>query len=133
MPDPQNRENGFINWVADGERSWSLNAGAVGPDATVNISQRLISEEPMALVFNLGLSKSFQSLNWPTLNFPAKLYFDYVRVYQRKGSMNIGCDPASHPTANYINDHLGAYSNVNFTTWAEAGFTYPKNSLTSTC
>jgi len=133
MPDPENRPNGFINWVAGGERVWGYTGATVGPDANVNISQRLISEEPMALVLNLGLSKSFQSLNWPTLQFPAHLRFDYVRVYQRKDSQNIGCDPSSHPTANYINSHMGAYTNVNYTNWQEAGYTYPKNSLVDQC
>lgn len=42
--------------------------------------------------------------------FPAELRFDYVRVYQRKGSTNIGCDPSAYPTAKYINDHLDAYT-----------------------
>ena len=41
--------------------------------------------------------------------FPAELRFDYVRVYQRKGSKNIGCDPAAYPTADYINAHIDAY------------------------
>ena len=27
---------------------------------------------------------------------------DYVRVYQRNGETNIGCDPKDYPTADYI-------------------------------
>jgi hypothetical protein len=29
---------------------------------------------------------------------------EYVRVYQREGETKLGCDPADHPTAQYINE-----------------------------
>ena len=41
--------------------------------------------------------------------FPSEYLIDYVRVYQRKDEVNIGCDPDDFPTAKYINDHLEAY------------------------
>jgi len=41
--------------------------------------------------------------------FPSEYLIDYVRVYQRKDQVNIGCDPQEFPTAKYINDHLEAY------------------------
>jgi len=41
--------------------------------------------------------------------FPSEYLIDYVRVYQRKDEVNIGCDPSDFPTAKYINDHLEAY------------------------
>jgi len=41
--------------------------------------------------------------------FPSEYLIDYVRVYQRKDEVNIGCDPHDFPTAKYINDHLEAY------------------------
>ena len=56
------------------------------------------------------MSSGFQTVDLTTLNFPAELLVDYVRVYQRKGQQNIGCDPAARPTAQYINDHLSAYT-----------------------
>ena len=37
----------------------------------------------------------------------------------------MGCDPADHPTAQYIADHANAYSNPNLTTWAQAGYEFP--------
>ena len=80
-----------------------------------------------------------------TLLFPAELKIDYVRVYQKKGSTNVGCDPKNYPTADYINNHLDAYQSkllivssaslyvltriaidVNMSTWK---WTKPKNSL----
>jgi hypothetical protein len=37
----------------------------------------------------------------------------------------MGCDPADHPTAQYIADHANAYANPNLTTWAQAGYEFP--------
>ena len=58
MPDPQQREAAFINWVGGGQRTWGLTGQAIGADSTVMIGQRLVSEEPMAMVLNLGLSST---------------------------------------------------------------------------
>ena len=41
--------------------------------------------------------------------FPGEMLVDYVRVYQRKDAINIGCDPKDYPTKKYIDDHLEAY------------------------
>ena len=46
------------------------------------------------------------------MTFPAEMIIDYVRVYQRKDSQNIGCDPEDHPTMDYINNHHVAYSSL---------------------
>jgi hypothetical protein len=48
--DPNDREAGRITWVSDGEKSWEMLAGSTGPNARTEIGQRLISEEPMAMV-----------------------------------------------------------------------------------
>lgn len=44
--------------------------------------------------------------------FPAIMQIDYVRVYQRSDSINVGCDPEGYPTADYINNHLEAYNST---------------------
>jgi beta-glucan synthesis-associated protein KRE6 len=44
------------------------------------------------------------------MEFPAQMLIDYVRVYQRKGQTNIGCDPKDYPTADYIARHPEAYN-----------------------
>lgn len=46
---PQNRDEGFINWVAD-QPVFRVDANVFGADSTVNISRRLISEEPMVRI-----------------------------------------------------------------------------------
>ncbi|KAF8639593.1 hypothetical protein AX14_010040 [Amanita brunnescens Koide BX004] len=98
-----------------------------GPDGS-QVGQRLIPEEPMSIILNLGISPNWQTIDLATMIFPAELRFDYVRVYQRKGSTNIGCDPKAYPTADYINNHIEAYMNANLTTWQ---WPTPKNSAFS--
>ena len=58
--DPNNRQNGFINWQVDGQQTSSLYAPSVGPDQGTGgsgVGQRLIPEEPMAIILNLGISR----------------------------------------------------------------------------
>ncbi|KJA16007.1 glycoside hydrolase family 16 protein [Hypholoma sublateritium FD-334 SS-4] len=131
--DPNDRSAGEITWQVDGEKSHQVTAAAVAgdplPDGT-GISQRLISEEPMSIVLNLGLSQNWQNITLSTMIFPAEMKFDYVRVYQRKGQTNVGCDPSNYPTADYIANHPVAYSNPNGTTWP---YQKPKNSMYDGC
>ncbi|KDQ22034.1 glycoside hydrolase family 16 protein, partial [Pleurotus ostreatus PC15] len=68
-----------------------------GPDGS-GVGQRLIPEEPMSIVLNLGISPNWQTIDFSTLIFPAEMLVDYVRVYQRKGAINVGCSPKDYPT-----------------------------------
>ncbi|EMD31407.1 glycoside hydrolase family 16 protein [Gelatoporia subvermispora B] len=132
--DPSNRDEGYITWFADGQESWTMTAATIGPDTTVNISSRIVPEEPVYIIMNLGMSPSFQHQDFMHLQFPSKMYVDYVRVYQRddvKGGVT--CEPSSYPTQDYINNHLNAYSNPNLTTWDQAGYTFPRNSQYDGC
>ncbi|KAI0647690.1 glycoside hydrolase family 16 protein [Trametes meyenii] len=132
--DPKNRDDGYVTWYADGSPSWKMTADTIGADTTTEISQRLVPEEPMYIIMNLGMSPGFQHQDFKHLTFPVKMYIDYVRVYQREGvSEGATCDPSSHPTANYINNHLNAYTNPNLTTWDQAGYTFPRNSKYDGC
>ncbi|KAF7322099.1 GH16 domain-containing protein [Mycena kentingensis (nom. inval.)] len=127
--DPARRDAGYVNWYAQGRRTWGITAAAIGPDSVSGVGQRLISEEPMYLILNLGISPSFQTPDYTRLVFPAELFVDYVRVYQRPGTQHgVGCDPPARPTADYIQRHLNAYEDANLTTWAQAGYEVPKNS-----
>jgi beta-glucan synthesis-associated protein KRE6 len=49
------------------------------------------------------MSENFGFVDLDHLSFPATLKIDWIRVYQRTDSVNIGCDPADFPTAAYIN------------------------------
>lgn len=128
--DPSNPTDGFITWQSDGQQTARLGATAVGPDqdATVGsgVGQRLIPEEPMSIILNLGISANWQTIDLSTMQFPAEMLIEYVRVYQRKGETNIGCDPPNYPTANYIQSHLDTYSNPNLTAF---NYQVPTNGL----
>jgi len=133
---PQSRSDGYIIWQMDDTPTVKMGAGAVGPDQGTDgsgVSQRLIPEEPMSIVFNLGMSPNWQTIDLTTMTFPAEMLIDYVRVYQREGSVNIGCNPQDHPTEDYISNHYEAYTNPQLLTWttgpAGANYSFPKNEL----
>jgi hypothetical protein len=44
---PKKRDEGYITWYSEGQPSWTITAAAVAGDPTVQIGNRLISEEPM--------------------------------------------------------------------------------------
>src|SRR6266702_5189815 len=53
---------------------------------------------------------NWQTVDLTTMTFPTEMVVDYVRVYQRKDSQNIGCDPPDYPTMDYISRHPEAYT-----------------------
>ncbi|KAI0632505.1 glycoside hydrolase family 16 protein [Trametes polyzona] len=133
--DPSDRDSGYITWYSEGQPSWTMTAATIGPDTNTEISARLVPEEPMYIIMNLGMSPGFQKQDFKHLKFPSKMYVDYVRVYQREdaGDEAVTCNPSSHPTADYIQKHLNAYTNPNLTTWDQAGYTFPRNSKYDGC
>jgi beta-glucan synthesis-associated protein KRE6 len=57
---PNNANEGYVSWQVDGKRTHRVGAGAVGPDQSdigSGVGQRLIPEEPMSIVLNLGISR----------------------------------------------------------------------------
>lgn len=52
---------------------------------------------------------NWQTIDTTTMMFPSEFLIDYVRVYQRKDELNVGCDPKDFPTADYISSHIQAY------------------------
>jgi len=48
--EPENRDNGYITWVGQGREAWTLRSSGIGPNERVDVGQRLIPEEPMAMV-----------------------------------------------------------------------------------
>ncbi|KAG1740100.1 glycoside hydrolase family 16 protein [Suillus occidentalis] len=92
--DPTNPSDGYITW-----QTASIESARV--DGT-GVSQRLISVEPMSIIFHLGISRIIDT---STMIFPGEMLIDYMRVYQRKGQMNVGCSPKDYPTL--IDDPFG--------------------------
>ncbi|KAF8076645.1 beta-glucan synthesis-associated protein [Lyophyllum atratum] len=127
-------DDAYISWVSGNATSWTLNAPGVGPDPSVSISARSISQEPMYLIMNLGMSRNFGHIDFAHLTFPTRMRVDYIRVYQDPKMINIGCNPPNFPTTDYINKYIDAYSNPNFTTWrGDFGQPFPKNSFIESC
>ena len=48
--DPKHRNDGYITWYYNNQKTWKATANIVGPNAEAGISQRLISEEPMVCI-----------------------------------------------------------------------------------
>ena len=102
-----------IAWFVGDDMNLMLNGNAIGPNG--NVGQRIVSEEPMSIVLNLGLSNSWTSIDWSHLKFPATMRVDYVRWYQREGQEMTTCDPPGWETTKYIEEHPKAYMNPNLT------------------
>ncbi|KIS68483.1 uncharacterized protein UMAG_03569 [Mycosarcoma maydis] len=130
-PGPQ----GYIDWVSNGQRAWKVHSAALAADPVSQISDRPIPEEPMYIIFNLGISENFGFPDWRHLRWPAVMSVDWVRVYQDPDAENVGCDPPDFPTADYIERHRAAYYNANYTVWGGSpdqggyGGLWPRNKL----
>ncbi|KAJ7092566.1 beta-glucan synthesis-associated protein-domain-containing protein [Mycena epipterygia] len=127
-------DNAYISWISDGQLSWTLNQAGMAADTAVEISSRPVPQEPLYIIANLGMSTNFGTVDFEHLTFPAVMRVDYIRVYQPKNAINIGCDPSSFPTSAYINEYLPAYTNPNFTTWRDDfGQPFPKSKILGQC
>lgn len=127
-------DNAYITWINDDKPAWTIMVAGMGADPQTEISARPVPMEPMYIIANLGFSLNFGSINFDQLVLPAVMSIDYIRVYQPKNAVNIGCDPAAFPTAQYIQTYSNVYTNPNITTWKEAQQPWPKNRLqTGSC
>ncbi|ETP46513.1 hypothetical protein F442_07251, partial [Phytophthora nicotianae P10297] len=97
--------------------------------ASVQNPSKIMIEEPMYIIFNVAMSSKWGAqppnpknscrgdgldpvANAICNSFPMHLKIDYIRVYQDLSSgsnMSIGCDPATHPTCQWILYHLDEY------------------------
>ncbi|KAF8078775.1 glycoside hydrolase family 16 protein [Lyophyllum atratum] len=122
---------GYISWISDGKLAWTLKQEGMDADEVVEISIRPIPREPLYIIVNLGMSTNFGNVDLEHLTFPATMRVDWIRIYQRKNAINVGCDPKDFPTQGYINN---AYTNANLTTWTgDFNQTFPKNSYLNQC
>ncbi|CAD6979539.1 unnamed protein product, partial [Tilletia controversa] len=123
-----------------GRKSWTLRAGALGPDEETEVGQRLVPPEPV-IILNLGLSNGFGYVDFDHLKFPGVMSVDYVRFYQDEGMESLSCDGAfpEMPTVSYIDKYSEAYQNPNLTAWrgkrknAAYGQKFPLNMMKDEC
>jgi hypothetical protein len=90
-----------------------MDGRAIGPNG--NVAARQVSQEPMSMVLNLGMSGSWSEILLGDLKFPTIMHIDYVRLYQEAGQTITTCDPPGYPTTEYIANHADAYNNPNLT------------------
>ena len=128
---PGSGKEGHITWFVGDDISFMMTGDAVGPNG--NVGPRPISEEPMAMVLNLGFSQAWTGIHMDELQFPTVMYVDYLRWYQAPDEHIVSCDPNGFETTQYIKDHLIAYTNNNLTQWSQTGFGWPKHKLNSEC
>lgn len=132
-PDFSLSGKGSVTWYIDGKATWTITEASLSAQPGIDIGQRLVPVEPMSIILNLGISRGFQAnLDFNTLNFPAVMLVDYVRVYQPDSYKDnlLSCDPQDYPTKAYIQRHLDVYDNANVTRWKQR---FPKNRLTTGC
>lgn len=136
--------SGKIAWFVGEDPSFIMDGRAIGPNG--NAAARQVSQEPMSMILNLGISNSWSEVLIGDLKFPTIMHIDYVRIYQKPGETSLTCDPPGYPTTEYIKKHPVAYNNPNLTvsyrpganlsdtdfgqSWAETGYEWPKNKLT---
>ncbi|KAJ1660932.1 beta-glucan synthesis-associated protein [Dispira simplex] len=125
--------NGKVAWFVGESPTWSITADTVGPNHRSAISQRVIPEEPMYIILNLGMATGFSTVEIDKMEFPTAMYVDYVRLYQPKDQIAISCDTKEFPTREYISKHEIAYTNNNLTRWSHAQFEFPDYSLDDKC
>ncbi|KAF8917659.1 beta-glucan synthesis-associated protein [Mucidula mucida] len=127
-------DDGYITWINDGKAAWTFRGPGTAADTRVEIGARPVPQEPMYILANLGMSTNFGTVDLEHLTFPTTMSIDYVRVYQPKGSINVGCDPDDYPTKAYIEEYIEAYTNPNLTTWVDDyKQPFPKNSFLGEC
>jgi len=110
---PGGNDSSYVAWKVADTISAQFDARAIGPNG--NIGQRLISEEPMSMIVNLGISNNWVQIDWEKLAFPTVMRIDYVRLYQKEGQEMVTCDPPGYETTEYIANHPEAYNNPNYT------------------
>lgn len=127
-------DDAYISWISAGEPSWTIYSAGLAADTRTEISARPIPQEPMYIIANLGMSLNFGDVDLEHLIFPARMYVDWIRVYQHADTASIGCDPQEFPTASYIQKYIAAYTDANLTTWRDDyRQRFPKNRFLGEC
>ncbi|EQC27482.1 hypothetical protein SDRG_14685 [Saprolegnia diclina VS20] len=125
-------DDGYIRWMLDGAvifeiPSASLTTPPQGGRETN--PKKLMIEEPSYIIFNVAVAAAWGARppnadngncrgnpTNVTLNvcnsFPMFMEIDYIRVWQDTATMSVGCDPASHPTKEFIKAHILNYTDA---------------------
>ncbi|KAG2482848.1 hypothetical protein HYH03_018239 [Edaphochlamys debaryana] len=77
--------------------------------ANESIGERFIPLEPSYINIFLAMADNFAPIDHENLVLPASMEVDYVRIWQRRDRINIGCSPPDFPTQEYINANRDFY------------------------
>ncbi|GAB9471568.1 Beta-glucan synthesis-associated protein skn1 [Globisporangium polare] len=127
--------DGYVRWMLAGQPIYEIPASALTSppqDSASANPAKIMIEEPMYMIFNVALSST-----WGTTppnpgkpcrgdgtdsvatkicdEFPMYMKIDYIRVYQdtsASSTMAVGCDPKTHPTKQWIADHIDEYQDA---------------------
>ena len=100
---------GDVSWFVGDDYTWKLDGRSLRPNG--NIGQRVVPEEPLSIVTNLGMGNSFAQIFLANIaqHFPATMRLDYIRIYQDPSNVQVTCDPPNYPTTEYIRAHPAPY------------------------
>ncbi|EEY58633.1 uncharacterized protein PITG_10743 [Phytophthora infestans T30-4] len=128
--------NGYARWMLQGSPLFEVTADSfsnVPQNSNSSNPQKVMLEEPMSIIVNVALSSSWgtkppnpgtacrgdgsdKTVNKICDEFPMFMKVDYIRLYQDMGDdleadnyMQVSCDPASHPTKEWIQGHIDEY------------------------
>ncbi|KAE8958682.1 hypothetical protein PR001_g30974 [Phytophthora rubi] len=139
---------GYVRWEVENQVIFEIPAEALTnpPQDTAQMNpKKIMVEEPMYIIFNVALSSSWGSSpphagegscrgdgsssedNAICDSFPMYLKIDYIQLYQDtsdNSDMAIGCDPASHPTKQWIEDNIDDYTDTDNPYTAVSGLAF---------
>ncbi|KXZ44738.1 hypothetical protein GPECTOR_63g63 [Gonium pectorale] len=101
----------YIRWYINDILIYEINADALQGGQNGNnetIGERLIPVEPSYININLAMSNSFAPIH-PDIPLPSAMEIDYIRIYQARSEINIGCDTPDYPSQDYINANVNKY------------------------
>ncbi|KAF1322496.1 Beta-glucan synthesis-associated protein kre6, partial [Globisporangium splendens] len=124
--------SGYVRWMLAGQPLFEIPAKALTDppqDSAKKNPKKIMIEEPMYMIFNVALSSTWGSkppnpgkacrgdgsdavANKICDAFPLYMKIDYIRLYQdtsKNSTMAVGCDPKTHPTKQWIQDHINEY------------------------
>lgn len=102
----------YVRWYVDDLLLFEVGKEALARKTSkegLTVEQRLIPKEPSYLIMNLAMSNNAWAKVDEDLTYPGVMSVEHVRVWQRPGAINVGCDPSavtadaeSFRTAEYI-------------------------------
>eukprot|EP01135_Chromosphaera_perkinsii_P006226 Nk52_evm3s462 gene=Nk52_evmTU3s462 len=109
----------YIVWLMDGKPVFMLTQDDLvaqkvteGEDYfgyPVEVSKRLISEEPMYVILGLSVNGRYSPVDRAVSIYPQVFLIDYVRLYQYPDKVDMSCDAKKKPSRDYIRAHWDYY------------------------